>query len=199
MRRFRYLFQHRRLQSELADDIEFHREMAARSGNRNFGNVLRMQEQAREAWGWMWIDRLMQDLHYAGRILLRAPGFTVAAVLVLAIGIGANLTAFSLFNLIALKPLPIRDPQSIVRLERRSPEIITGEMPYSSVAFYRDHARTLSAVMATMGAPRWSSSRICNRSPLTSSPPTTSLNWELMRHSAAFSFLLSKVGLPWLY
>jgi predicted permease len=153
LRRLRYLLQQRRLQRELAADMEFHREMAARSGNSNFGNVLRMQEQAREAWGWMWIDRLMQDLRYAARILLRAPGFTITAVLVLAIGIGANLTAFSLFNLVALKPLPIRDPESIVRLERRSPEIIAGEMPYPSIAFYREHARTLSAVMATMGAP----------------------------------------------
>ncbi len=153
LRRLRYLLQQRRLQRELADDMEFHREMVIRSGSTHFGNVLRMQEQAREAWGWMWIDRLMQDLHYAARILLRAPGFTVTAVLVLAIGIGANLTAFSLFNLVALKPLPIRDPESIVRLERRSPENITPEMPYPSIAFYREHARTLSAVMATMGAP----------------------------------------------
>ena len=118
-RRFRYLLHQRRLQRELANDMEFHREMAARSGNSNFGNVLRMQEQAREAWGWMWIDRLMQDLRYAARILRRSPGFTIAAVLVLAIGVGANVMAFSLFNLDALKPLPIRDPDSIVRLERR--------------------------------------------------------------------------------
>jgi predicted permease len=152
-RRLRYLLHQRRLQRELADDMDFHREMAARSGRSNFGNVLRMQEQAREAWGWMWIDRLTQDLRYAARILLRAPGFTVTAVLVLAIGIGANVTAFSLFNLIALKPLPIRDPESIVRLERRSPENITPEMPYPSIVFYREHAKTLSAVMATMGAP----------------------------------------------
>ena len=74
LRRLRYLFQQRRLQRELADDIEFHREMAARSGNRDFGNVLRMQEQAREAWGWMWTDRLMQDLHYAGRITIARAG-----------------------------------------------------------------------------------------------------------------------------
>jgi predicted permease len=153
LRRLRYLLQQRRLHRELADDMEFHREMAARSGNNNFGNVLRMQEQAREAWGWMWIDRLTQDLRYAARILLHAPGFTVTAVLVLAIGIGANVTAFSLFNLIALKPLPIRDPDSIVRLERRSPENITSEMPYPSIVFYREHAKMLSTVMATMGAP----------------------------------------------
>src|SRR5258705_13979233 len=98
LRRVRYLLLQRRLQQELADDMEFHREMAERSGNNDFGNVLRMQERAREAWGWMWIDRLMQDLRYAARILLRAPGFTVTAVLVLAIGIGVNATAFSLFN-----------------------------------------------------------------------------------------------------
>ena len=152
-RRFRYLLHQRRLQRELANDMEFHREMAERSGNTNFGNVLRMQEQAREAWGWMWVDRLIQDLRYAARILRRSPGFTLTAVVVLAVGIGANVTAFSLFNLLALKPLPIRDPDSIVRLERRSPEIIAPTMPYSSIAFYREHARTLSAVMATMGAP----------------------------------------------
>jgi predicted permease len=152
-RRFRYLLHQRRLQRELANDMEFHREMAARSGNSNFGNILRMQEQAREAWGWMWIDRLTQDLRFAARILRRSPGFTLTAVLVLAVGIGANVTAFSLFNLLALKPLPIRDADSVVRLERRSPEIITPTMPYSSIAFYREHARTLSAVMATMGAP----------------------------------------------
>jgi predicted permease len=153
LRRLRYLLNHRRLQRELADDMEFHREMAARSGNANFGNILRVQEQAREAWGWMWIDRLIQDLRYAARILRRSPGFTLTAMLVLAVGIGANVTAFSLFNLLALKPLPIRDPDSLVRLERRSPENVTPTMPYSSIVFYREHAKTLSAVMATMGAP----------------------------------------------
>jgi predicted permease len=152
-RRFHYLLHRNRLQRELQNDMEFHREMSARAGSSNFGNTLRMQEQAREAWGWMWLERLMQDLRYAWRILRGSPGFTVTAILVLAIGVGANVTAFSLFNLIALKPLPIRDPESIVRLERRSPENITPTMPFVSVEFYREHARTLSAVMETMGAP----------------------------------------------
>jgi predicted permease len=152
-RRLHYLLNRTRLQQELKNDMEFHHEMSARAGNTNFGNVLRMQEQAREAWGWMWLERLMQDLRYAARILRHSPGFTFTAILVLAIGIGANVTAFSLFNLIALKPLPIRDPQSIVRLERRSPENITPTMPHVMAEFYREHARTLSAVMETMGSP----------------------------------------------
>ncbi len=51
-RRISYLIHRRRLDAELKNDMEFHREMAARAGRNNFGNTLRMQEQAREAWGW---------------------------------------------------------------------------------------------------------------------------------------------------
>jgi predicted permease len=154
LRRLRFLLQRNRMARELASEMEFHREMAAAHGNHTrFGNTLRMQEQAREAWGWMWIDRFSQDLRYGARTLRRNPAFTITALLVLAIGIGANVTAFSLFDLFALKPLPIRDPGSIVRLERRSPENVTPEMSYFSVAFYRDDAKTLSAVMATLGSP----------------------------------------------
>ena len=114
-RRFLYLFNRRRLDAELEADMEFHREMAARAGRNNFGNTLRMREQSREAWGWTWLDRLIQDLRYGVRILARAPGFTLMAVLILAIGIGVNVSAFSFFNMVALKPLPVRDPASIVR------------------------------------------------------------------------------------
>ena len=111
-RRIKYLINRRRLDAELANDMEFHREMAARAGRSNFGNTLRMREQAREAWGWTWLDRLVQDLRYGVRILARSPGFTLMAVLVLAIGIGVNVAAFSLFDMVALEPMPVRDPAS---------------------------------------------------------------------------------------
>jgi|CZKL01.1.fsa_nt_gi predicted permease len=153
LRRIHYFLHRRRLDAELKSDMEFHREMASRRGRRNFGNELRMREQASEAWGWTWLDRFVQDLRYAVRILMRSPGFTVMAVLVLAIGIGVNTSAFSLFDMVALRPLPVRDPQSLLRLERRSPENYTSEMPYPSFVFYRDHARTLSAAMAVLGVP----------------------------------------------
>jgi predicted permease len=152
-RRIHYLVNRRRLDAELESDMEFHREMAARAGRNNFGNTLRMREQSHEAWGWTWLDRLVQDLRYGVRILARAPGFTLMAVLVLAIGIGVNISAFSLFNMVALKPLPVHDPASIVRLERRSPSNSTSEMAYPSFAFYREHAKTLSASMAILGVP----------------------------------------------
>jgi putative ABC transport system permease protein len=152
-RRISYLFNRRRLEAELEADMEFHREMSARSGRNNFGNTLRMREQSREAWGWTWLDRLLQDIQYGARILARSPGFTVMAVLILGIGIGVNVAAFSFFNMVALKPLPVRDAESLVRLERRSLQSYTSEMSYPSFAFYRDHARTLSAAMAVLGVP----------------------------------------------
>src|SRR6202035_2834627 len=98
-RRLKYLINRRRFDAELERDMEFHREMAARAGRSNFGNTLRMREQSREAWGWTWLDRLGQDLRYGARTLSRSPGFTVTAVLVLAIGIGVNVAAFDLFDM----------------------------------------------------------------------------------------------------
>ncbi|MGD0892365.1 MAG: ABC transporter permease [Terracidiphilus sp.] len=151
-RRIRYLLNRRRMDAELESDMEFHREMAARAGRNNFGNTLRMREQCREAWGWTWLDRLIQDLNFTARTLFRSPGFTITAVLVLAIGIGVNIAAFSLFNMVALEPLPVRDPGSLVRVQRRSPEIISGEMPYAFAMFYREHSKTLSAVLTMAGA-----------------------------------------------
>ena len=152
-RRILYLVNRRRLDAELESDMEFHREMASRAGRSNFGNTLRMREQSREAWGWSWLDRLMQDLRYGARILARAPGFTLMAVLVLAIGIGVNVSAFSLFDMTALQPLPVRNPESLLRLERRSPNGYSSEMAYPSFLFYQQHAKTLSAAMAVLGVP----------------------------------------------
>ncbi len=147
-RRIRYLTQHRRLDRELASDMEFHREMAARAGGPTFGNALQLREEARDAWGWTWIERLGQDLQYAARILRKSPGFTLAAVLMLAIGIGVNVAVFSFFDLMVLRPLPVRDPATLVRFHRRAPRQYAFTLPYPEMAFFREHSRTLSAVLA---------------------------------------------------
>jgi predicted permease len=152
-RRLIYLFSRRRFDRELESDMQFHLEMAARAGRTNFGHMLQLREDAREAWGWMWLDRLGQDLRYGVRVMARSPGFTLVAVAVLAIGIGVNVAAFSLFDMVALQPLPVPHPERILRLERKSPNSYTSEMAYPSFLFYRDHARTLASAMAVLGVP----------------------------------------------
>ena len=147
-RRLRYLLDRRRFDHELAADLEFHREMAAREGRRNLGNELRLREQARDAWGWTWLDRLGQDLRYAARVLCKSPGFTAAAVLMLALGIGVNVAVFRFFDLIVLRPLNVRDPATLRRFHRRAAEAYAYDLPYSEVNFFSEHSRTLSAVLA---------------------------------------------------
>src|SRR5580700_2735567 len=122
--------------------------MAARDGGGQFGNELRLREEARDAWGWTWIDRFSQDLRFAARMLRKSPGFTVAAVLMLALGIGVNVAAFGFFNLMVLRPLPVRDPETILHFQRSAPGNFADNFPYPAVAFYGAHATSLSAVFA---------------------------------------------------
>ena len=148
LRRIHYLLNRRRFDDELADEMAFHREMAEKGGGVPLGNALRLREESREAWGFMWLDRLGQDLRYAFRTMRTSPGFTVAAVLVLTIGIGATVAAFSAFNIVVLRPLPVRDPETILRFGRHAPGRSSSQVPYPAFAFYREHTRTLSAVLA---------------------------------------------------
>jgi len=151
LRTLRYLLDRNRRSRELEDEMAFHREMAERAGRpearRKFGSTVRLQEQAREAWGWTWIDRLIQDLRYAMRMLARSPGFTLAAVSILALGIGTNIFMFTAMDWAFFKYLPVRDPGSLVRLVRQTTDNYAGVMSYPRATYYRDHAKTLSAVM----------------------------------------------------
>ena len=146
-RRLRYLFNRRRHDQELAADLEFHREMAARHGGMPLGNALHLREASRDAWGWTWLERLLQDLRYALRMLRKSPGFTLAAVLMLAIGIGVNVAVFSFFDLMVLRPLNVRDPATLLRFHRRGAINYAFSVPYPEAAFFREHATTLSAVI----------------------------------------------------
>src|SRR4051812_40658828 len=85
---------------------------------KSFGGVEQAREMHREARSFIWIEQTVQDLRYALRGLLRIPGFTLVAVLTLALGIGVNTALFTAYNAVALKRLPVRDPEHLLRFER---------------------------------------------------------------------------------
>ena len=88
-------------------------------------------------------DILRQDLRYAARSLGRAPGFAITAVLVVALGIGANTAAFSLADFVLVRPLPFPEPDRLVKLWQRTPGYGRLEL---SPANYRDWKSTLTSV-----------------------------------------------------
>jgi len=145
LRRIWYFLNRSRIERELEAEMAAHREMMG--DPRRFGNVLKLREESRDAWGLGWLDRALQDLRHAARVLRRAPGFAITSVSILSVGIGLNLTFFQILNATLLQPLPVKDPATLVRFQRRGPTFSSSGMPYPATQFIRQHNDVLAAVL----------------------------------------------------
>src|SRR5437870_2006807 len=110
LRRVRYWFGSRQAAADLAEEIEFHRSLAARdlggdeaASRRSMGNSTLAREDARGVWIWPWLESFWQDLGYGVRAMRRQPGFTAVALLALGSAIGINTSLFTAFNAVALR------------------------------------------------------------------------------------------------
>src|SRR5713226_5681420 len=101
------------------------------AARRAFGNPTLLREQARENWSWNSVEMVLQNIRIGIRTLARTPGFAFLSILVIAIGIGANVALFTVVRSVLLKPLPFKDPTRLIRLYEYSSD---DKFPFNVVA-----------------------------------------------------------------
>ncbi|MGB7169929.1 MAG: ABC transporter permease [Acidobacteriaceae bacterium] len=140
----------RRTEADFAEEVRAHLELEADDlrqegvspdearfkAHRTFGNVRAVQENFYLRSRWAWLDRLLRDLRFGLRSMRQAPGFTLTAVLTLALGIGANTAVFSVMNAVLLRSLPVADPQRVVYLNTSGTPNGTGTIDSNSTFSY---------------------------------------------------------------
>ncbi len=153
LRKIRHLLSRQRFESDLEQELRFHLDMAYQeqgpdAARRAFGSTLCMKEDTRAAWQIRWLADFASDLRYALRAIRRNPGFAAAAILSLALGIGANTAIFTLINALLLRTLPVRDPQALVLVDRVNMESKgLSSFPYPFYRELRDHNEVFSGVL----------------------------------------------------
>ena len=156
-----------RLQDDIDDELAFHLEMrrrehardgladadAARVARRQFGNVAALREETRDMWTFPSFDSFVQDVRFALRTLVKAPGFTAVVVLVLAVGIGANTAIFSLVDAMLVRGLPYPSPERLVLLignvQREAVERRGGSYP--DFEDWREQSASFAGIAAYAG------------------------------------------------
>ena len=124
-------------------------EEAYYAARRRFGNVTIAQERSREMWEWKPIDVLFQDLRYGLRQVRRNPGFTSAAVLALALGIGINTAVFTAYKTMVARPLDARDPGGMVNIALvRDSGSSNFTFSYPDYEAYRDSVHSFNGLIA---------------------------------------------------
>jgi predicted permease len=148
IRRLGYLLRRGAREDELRREMEAHR--AEMGDEPAFGNTRRLREEARDVWGWRWLDDLVQDTRFAWRTLSHSPGFALTAIVTLALGIGVNIGMFSLINGLLLRPL-YPGAHDVFRVHSRS-TAPSGRNRAFSYPNYRDIREGTSDIFADLAA-----------------------------------------------
>jgi predicted permease len=156
------------VERELQSDLELEEEELRSQGLssedaryaalRSFGNPTLISEETREVWNWSALETFLRDLRISARALFRSPGFSITAVLVMALCIGATTSLFTVVRSVLLRPLPFRDPDRLVMVYEhfRDPSMNAQQFNYNSVApadYYDWLAQTNG--FEDMAAVRW--------------------------------------------
>jgi predicted permease len=119
------------------------------AARRAFGGVEQVKEHQRDARSFVWVGDARRDAVHAVRSLRRTPGFTAIALVTIGLGVGANLTIFSLLNAVVLKTMPVRDPGGLFFLGvTRANGRVGGAPPYPCFQTVRDRSGVFSSVAA---------------------------------------------------
>src|SRR5437660_5707679 len=151
-------WRHKRKESDFHAEISAHLELeiqrlrdegltqaeAETVAHREFGNVRQAEDRFHESSHWMLLEHLLRDVAYAFRVFLRNPGFTLVAVISLALGIGVNALVFSAVNAIVLRPLPVQNPGQLVFLETGA---FNAEQSFPIYRELRDHNEVFSGTL----------------------------------------------------
>jgi putative ABC transport system permease protein len=162
LRRLRWYLGRRRFEAELAAELRFHESLAreaaeaggtspadaAAVARRRLGNDAQLREASRTTWAFQWLDGLTRDLRYAMRALRHRPGFALASVLTLTLGIGATTALWSILDPVLLRPLPYRESEALVSLREVKASKPDGQFIISpaNALFWRERSRALEDI-----------------------------------------------------
>ena len=154
------IFRRRKLYNDLADEMRLHIEErteqltregmspaeAHRAARLAFGNRALIEERSREVWHWPTLESILADIRLALRQLRRAPGFAFAAILTLALAIGANAVVFSVMNAIVLRPLNVPQAESLYAIQHGDQP--SGSQSYPNYLDLRDRNHSFDSLVA---------------------------------------------------
>jgi predicted permease len=137
LRRIWHLANRSRRERELISEMNEHR--ASMHDPSKFGDRHRLLEQSRDAWGWNWLDDAVQDFSVGMRVFLKSPSFAITATLILAFGIGINLTLFQMVRVGLLEGPSFKNKESWVRFLRAAPNSTSSTVPYPLTQFVKEN------------------------------------------------------------